>query len=198
MGKRVFVSADWKEGSDFRSCDKIVVDKIRQWANDRRLSVELDCTDDVHDSVVYDPDCRRCDIKGECGRHIDRSSIVIFVVGDNTADKSSGWCNSESCSPAYSGQVKENCKYKNKNSPSDDVTDGRKMSYLQYEITKAAIAGKTIILVFNSMQNEGSWIPTWYDTLRRNYKFTEQCRVPFWKNRERTQDCYQDIKDYLL
>ena|GEM_PF-277324 len=200
MGKRVFVSADWKESSNPpNSCDTEVVNRIRKWENDGRLSVEIDCTDDVHDTVLKKADCRRCDIKGECGSHVDWSSTVIFVVGDNTATKVAGACDGVSCSPAYSGQGKKTCKYLKGKSPADNIANGCGMSYLRYEITKAALAGKSVIIVFNSMYKKESWIPSWYTTLLndKNISFTEKCRVPFWKDKERNQDCYQDIKGYL-
>ena len=59
------------------------------------------CTDDVHNSVTRKEDCRRCDIKEECGRYIKSSSVVIFVVGDNTGSKKAGGCDGVACSPAY-------------------------------------------------------------------------------------------------
>ena len=111
MSKRVFVSADWKEPFDSHSWDKEVVDRIRKWKYDSRYGVDLICTDDVHKSVTENSDCRRCDIKEECGRYIKSSSVVIFVVGDNTASKKAGACDSISCSPVYSGQQKSYCKY---------------------------------------------------------------------------------------
>ncbi|MDR0326006.1 MAG: TIR domain-containing protein [Oscillospiraceae bacterium] len=209
MGKRVFVSADWKENeSNPKSCDKNVVGRIREWADDDRRSIEIDCTDDVHSSVLDTlDDCRRCDIKRECGSHINWSSIVIFVVGDNTATKSAGACSCDECSPAYSGKEKLPCKLVWGTSSSDVRTwDGTLyknemgMSYLQYEITKAAQLGKSIIVVFNSMNKQESWIPSWYTTLLNDTSltFTEKCRVPFWKDTERKGDCYQDIKEHLL
>jgi hypothetical protein len=158
MGKRVFVSADWKEPYDKSSWDKNVVDRIRRWGTNKSYGVEIDCTDDVHDSVMDNTnDCRRCEIKGECGRHINWSSIVIFVVGDKTGSKESGACDGISCSPAYSWQGKKNCKYKT--SPAEatgegGVVGGNNMSYLKHEINRAALAGKSVVLVYNSMLNK--------------------------------------------
>jgi len=207
MGKRVFVSADWKEDdSNPRSDDKLVVDRFRKWENDGRLSVKIDCTDDVHDSVVDNlDDCRRCDIKQECGSHINRSSTVIFVVGDKTKTKTAGVCDCDECSPV-SGNKKLPCKVVWTTVSSDVHTwDGTLymnemgMSYIKYEITKAAQLGKSIILVYNSVNNMESWIPSWYKTLLNDtsLSFTELCRVPFWIDERGGQDCYQDIKEYL-
>jgi len=189
MSKRVFVSADWKEPFDLHSWDKEVVDRIRKWKYDKRYGVDLICTDDVHNSVINNADCRRCDIKEECGRYIKCSSIVIFVVGDNTASKKAGACNGISCSPAYSGLQKKDCK----SCLPNQIFDWEEMSYLEYEITTAFLEKKKIILVFNSVYKQESWIPAWYE----NYKVNELCRVAFWKDSKHTKDCYQDIKIYL-
>lgn len=87
MCKKVFVSADWKEPSDKHSWDKKVVDRIRSWSKDKRYGVNFECMDDVHNSVIETEDCRRCDIKDECGNEIEKSDLVIFVVGDRTKKK---------------------------------------------------------------------------------------------------------------
>ena len=197
MSKRVFVSADWKESFDKHSWDKEVVDRIRKWKNDSRYGVELICTDDVHNSVVSNKDCRRCDIKEECRKYIKSSSVVVFVVGDNTASKKAGACDSISCSPAYSGQQKSFCKHYSDINFANTFSGGREMSYLQYEITTAVIEKKSIILVFNSAYKQESWIPAWYKNLVNKYNVNELCRIAFWKDSSHTQDCYLDIKYFL-
>ena len=200
MAKRTFVSADWKEPYDSHSWDKEVVDRIRKWRDDGRYGVDIICTDEVHKGVMEKPDCRRCDIKGECGKQINSSSVVIAVIGDKTATKTAGECDEASCSPAYSGQDKKTCKYST--SPAETtaeggVAGGNKMSYLRHEITKAASAKKSIIVVFNSMLNQTGWIPSWYTTLKDNGSIKELWRGPFWKDKEHDKDCYPDIKGYL-
>ena len=197
MSKRVFVSADWKEPFDSHSWDKEVVDRIRKWKDDNRYGVDIICTDDVHKSVTKNSDCRRCDIKEECGRYINSSSVVVFVVGDNTASKKAGACGSISCSPPYSGHRKEWCKYFFNKNFANPFPKGREMSYLQYEITTAVLKKKSIILVYNSVYKQESWIPSWYKILLRNYTVNELCRVAFWKDNAHTKDCYQDIKNFL-
>lgn len=194
MSKRVFVSADWKEPFDSHSWDKEVVDRIRRWKNDNRYGVDLICTDDVHNSVTQNIDCRRCDIKEECGRYIKSSNVVIFVVGDKTASKKAGACDGISCSPAYSSLSKRNCK----SNHSVQVYGWKEMSYLEYEITTAIHEKKNIILVFNSVYKQENWIPTWYkNLLKDSVEVKELCCVAFWKDKAHTQDCYQDIKNYL-
>lgn len=192
MSKRVYVSADWKDSGDLHSCDKTVVDRIRKWKNDSRYGVDITCTDDVHNSVTKNPDCRRCDIKDECGKFISSSNVIIFVVGDNTESKRAGLCDGISCSPAYSGLNKRYCKRLFNDSISNS------MSYLQYEITSAVKAGKSIIVVYNSVYRQENWIPGWYNTLLRDYTVNELCRIAFWKDSNHISDCYQDIKSYLL
>lgn len=197
MSKRVFVSADWKEPFVSHSWDKEVVDRIRKWKNDSRYGIDIICTDDVHKSVTDNLDCRRCDIKEECGKFINLSSIVIFVVGDNTASKTAGACNGISCSPAYSGQNKVCCKYFFPDNFDKLFSKGWSMSYLQYEITTAVLAKKSIVLVYNSVYKQESWIPSWYKNLLKTYSVKELCRMAFWKDKKHTKDCYQDIKLYL-
>lgn len=197
MIKRVFVSADWKEPFDSHSWDKEVVDRIRKWEHDERYSLDICCTDDVHKSVTDNIDCRRCEIKEECRRYINSSSVVVFVVGDNTASKKAGSCDSIACSPAYSGQQKACCKYLINNKYANAFQGGRQMSYLQYEITTAVLAKKSIVLVYNSANKQESWIPSWYTSLLKKYDVNELCRVAFWKDTEHKKDCYQDIKSYL-
>ena len=193
MSKRVFVSADWKEPFDSHSWDKEVVDRIRKWKDDSRYGVDLICTDDVHNSVTRKEDCRRCDIKEECGRYIKSSSVVIFVVGDNTGSKKAGGCDGVACSPAYSGLQKRYCN----SYLTNQISNWKGMSYLEYEITTTVLEKKNIVLVFNSVYKQENWIPTWYKSLLRNYNVNELYRVAFWKDRNHTQDCYQDIKAYL-
>lgn len=197
MRKKVYVSADWKEPFDSHSWDKEVVNRIRRWNEDSRYGVELICTDDVHNSVTKDFDCRRCEIKEECRKYISLSDVVVFVVGDNTASKKAGACDSMSCSPAYSGQPKSLCKYFFNDKFANSFPRGREMSYLQYEITTAVLTRKSIVLVYNSVYKQDSWIPSWYNSLLKTYNVNELCRVAFWKDSAHTQDCYQDIKTYL-
>lgn len=198
MRKRVFVSADWREPFNSHSWDKAVVDRIRQWNYDNRYGVDFICTDDVHNSVTENTNCRRCDIKKECGEYVKSSSVVIFVVGDNTGSKKAGACDGISCSPAYSGQQKSYCKYFFNGSSNNPFLEWRGMSYLQYEITTAVLSEKNIVLVYNSAYKQESWIPGWYKSLLRNYRVHELCRLAFWKDSSHTMDCYQNIKPYLL
>ena len=194
MSKRIFVSADWGESFDSHSCDREVVDRIRKWKSDARYGVDITCTDDVHDSVTEEKDCRRCDIKFECGKCVEKSSVVIFVVGDRTSTKNAGSCDGTLCSPAYSGLQK---KYCNKGYIFNQPQHWQRMSYLEYEITTAIINKKSILIVYNAAYHMESWIPAWYKVLCRNYRVDELGRIPFWSNCDHTKDCYQEIRRYL-
>lgn len=68
--------------------------------------------------------------------------------------KKAGACDSISCSPAYSSQQKSYCKYFLNKSFTNPFSGGREMSYLQYEITTAVLAGKSIVLVYNSVYRQ--------------------------------------------
>lgn len=195
MSKRVFVSADWREPFDSHSWDKEVVDRIRKWKSDPRYGIDIICTDDVHDSVTNNPDCRRCDIKVECGDCIKKSSVVVFVVGDKTASKNAGPCDGFSCAPAYSGSQK---KYCNKAYIPDSISNWKNMSYLEFEITTAVKNRKQILIVFNSVYRQEQWIPSWYKALRQYNQVNELARIPFWRDASHIQDCYQDIRRYLI
>lgn len=194
MSKRVFVSADWKENeSNPTSCDQEVVNRIYQWAKDNRRSIEIDCTDNVHNSVVdKNSSCCRCDIKKECKSHIEWSSVVIVVIGDNTAAKSAGTCDGVSCSPYKSGQNKKSCNKIIEQIFDTSIKDECRMSYVECEIKTALAKRKTIIVVYNSFYQKESWLPSYL-------KGKAKCYVPFWKKdiNGNTQDCYQDIKGYL-
>lgn len=208
MSKRVFVSADWKDDSgNPDSDDKLVVERIRKWVNDGRYAVEFDCTDDVHKSVLKldangkvpaDSDCRRCDIKFECGEHIDWSSTVIIVIGDKTATKSSGQCDGISCSPAYTYKAKKPCKIAWTASSETANRVYANESYIEHEIRVAVELTKKIILVFNSVYTMTSWIPSWYTQLYNQDEVIELCRVPFWNDFRGGSDCYQKIKEHLI
>lgn len=186
MKKNIYVSADWKESFDRHSWDKEVVDRIRKWSIDLRYSADFHYTDDVHNSVIDDDGCRRCNIKEECGCYIRRSSLVIFVVGDKTRTKKAGRCNGLSCFPVN----------KNILSPCNNYKEIKlkDMSYLHYEISTAIEEKKKILLVYNSVYQNESWIPSWYNKYYEN----ELDRIPFWTNRDHTSDCYQSVKKYLI
>jgi len=194
MSKKVYVSADWKEPFDSHSWDKEVVDRIRQWGKDSRYGIEIVCTDNVHNSVTNNNDCRRCDIKNECRSQIIKSDIIIFVIGDKTATKNAGPCDGFYCSPAYSGAEKKIC---NRNYLLEPIYSWKDMSYLELEITTAVLNNKPIIIVYNSVKHQNSWIPSWYTKLCKDYNVRPIGDFPFWLDPAHTHDNYRNIGVYL-
>jgi len=190
MRTKVYVSADWKEPFDKHSSDKEVVNRIRQWGYDSRYGVDITCTDNVHNSVTNDDDCRRCDIKNECRSQILKSDIIVFVVGDKTATKNAGPCDGRYCSPAYSGEEK---KYCNRNFLLDPIDTWKDMSYLEFEISTAVLFRKPILIVYNSVYHQESWIPSWYTKLCKYNPVKELGDFPFWTDAGHTKDNYRDI-----
>ena len=135
-------------------------------------------------SVSNDPDCRPCDLKSEFNRQINASSAVIFVVGDKTASRTAGSsCNrsgstqaESSCTPyKQNTNGKKDCKVQSTVSAgSDNVGSINSYSYLRHEFEQAKRAGKKIIIVYNSLRNESSWLPSYMDGY-------EDIARPFWK-----------------
>ncbi|EEM8340744.1 hypothetical protein DFQ66_22825 [Salmonella enterica subsp. enterica serovar Amager] len=181
MRKQVYISSDYSEEHG----DRDVVDILNQWGADNRYKVNfIDMSQVVSGSVSGDPDCRSCDLKQEFNRQINASSTVIFVVGDKTTSRKAG----SSCLRVTGGQGDCNCTpYKQNTNGSkpckvchmsfpgvdDDVGNINKYSYLQHEFEQAKKRKKTIIVVYNSLRKESSWLPSYME----DYKLNAQ---PFW------------------
>lgn len=87
MSKQVYISADYSVSNG----DRNVVEELHKWCNDDLHKVDFcDTAEVVSGSVSNDADCRPCDLKGEFNRQINASSAVIFVIGDNTANRIAG------------------------------------------------------------------------------------------------------------
>jgi hypothetical protein len=123
-------------------------------------------------------------LKGEFNRQINASSAVIFVVGDKTAIRTAGSsCNrngstqaGSSCTP-YKQNIngKKVCKVQSTVSAgSDNVGNINSYSYLRHEFEQAKTAGRKIIIVYNSLRNELSWLPSYMEGY-------ENIARPFWK-----------------
>lgn len=79
MNKRVYISADYDEGSG----DRNVVEELNKWGTDNYHKVDfVDMAKVVSGSVSENSDCRKCDLKSEFNSQINASSAVIFVIGD--------------------------------------------------------------------------------------------------------------------
>ncbi|MDE4541250.1 TIR domain-containing protein [Thermoanaerobacterium sp. R66] len=181
MSKRVYISADYSEDSG----DRNVVETLNKWGTDNLHKVDfIDMSKVVSGSVSNDPDCRPCDLKQEFNRQINASSAVIIVIGDKTASRTAG----SSCSRATKDQIncsctpyKQNingskpCKVSMTCSPGadDDVGNINAYSYLRHEFEQAKKRKKPIIVVYNSLQKETNWLPSYM----ADYESDAQ---PFW------------------
>ena len=200
MAKRVYISADYDENSG----DRNVVDELNKWGQDDFHKVDfVDMAKVVSGSVSEDPDCRICDLKKEFNSQINASSIVICVVGDKTASRIAGKaCNrcTKKQSECYCTPYKDNtggqkiCKVPSTCDvgPDDDYGCINSLSYLQHEFEQARKKGKEIIILYNSLRKEVTWLPSYM-------KDYENKAVPFWiknSNGEKVGD-YTTIKAKL-
>lgn len=180
MSKRVYISADYADGDG----DRVVVNELNRWGQDNLHKVDfVDMAKVVSGTVANDDDCRICDLKAEFNRQINASSVVIFVVGDKTANRTAG----AACCRSYLGQVYCTCTpYKaNRNgskpcrvvstnhSLNGDVGNINTYSYLQHEFEQAKKKNKEIIILYNSTRNETAWLPSYM-------KGYEDKAMPFW------------------
>lgn len=166
MSKRVYISADYSVVNG----DRDVVEELHKWGKDNLHKVDyVDTAEVVSGSVSNDPDCRPCDLKKEFNQQINVSSAVIFIIGDKTASRTAGSvcrrCDGKAgceCTP-YKQNSKGTCKCKwdivFKSGPNDDVGYINTYSYLKHEFLQAAKKGKPIVIVYNSLNKQPSWLP---------------------------------------
>lgn len=199
MSKRVYISADYSEDDG----DRDVVDELHAWGCDDKHKVDyIDTAEVVSGSVSEDDDCRACDLKEEFNRQINASSAVIFIIGDKTALRTAG----SSCRRLNEGAgcdctpYKQNANGKTickwaftfKVDPSGDAGNVNSYSYLEHEFRQAEKKNKTIIIVYNSLNHQPSWLPPYMS------KYKDAVH-PFWKKNsygEKIGD-YQYIKKAL-
>ena len=186
MGKRIYISADYSISDG----DRDVIDVLHSWGNDNLHKVDyVDTALVVSGSVSNDPDCRPCDLKAEFNDQINASSAVIFVIGDKTRDRTAG----SSCRRLGDGEYcvctpyKQNangstyCKIHGQTftpGPNDDVGKINAFSYLEHEFLQAEKREKTIIVVYNSLNKQPSWLPSYMSD------YADQAQ-PFWVNTSR-------------
>lgn len=182
MRKQVYISADY----DRLNGDQNVVDELNKWGNDNLHKVNfIDMSKVSSGSVANGSDCRICDLKAEFNRQINASSAVLFVVGDMTKSRTAG----SGCERATKDQCqcfctpyKKNvngtkaCKVSNTSSPGEDDDFGNinGYSYLRHEFEQAKKKKKAIIIVYNSLRKETSWLPSYMNGYENYAK-------PFWK-----------------
>lgn len=200
MSKRVYISADYSENDG----DRDVINELHTWGEDNKHKVDyVDTAQVVSGSVSNDKDCRPCDLKKEFNAQIYASSAVIFVVGDKTASRTAG----SSCKRISDGEecdctpYKQNangtsiCKIYGETStpgPNDDVGIINAYSYLKHEFMQAKKKNKTIIVVYNSLNKQSKWLPSYM-------KEYEEDAHPFWKKNDAGKKVgdYQYIKKAL-
>lgn len=200
MAKRVYISADYDENSG----DREVVDLLNKWGSDNLHKVDfVDMAKVVSGSVADDPDCRICDLKAEFNKQINASSAAIFIVGDKTASR----CAGEACerkigydNNCYCTPYKENkggkvrCKIYNcvDATPLKDFGPINAFSYLRHEFEQAKKTNKQIIILYNSLYDQKSWLPSYMSGYENNARH-------FWiKNDDGTKiGDYEYIKEVL-
>ncbi len=174
MSKRVYISADYSELNG----DRDVVEELHKWGKDSLHKVDyVDTAEVVSGSISKDPDCRFCDLKREFNSQINVSSYVIFIIGDKTASRTAG-----SVCRHHNGVARCDCTPYKKNSkgtsickwdtvstpePSSDLGNINSYSFLEHEFRQAKRKGKNIIVVYNSLYKQPSWLPVYmkdYDT----------------------------------
>ena len=180
MRKRVYISADYSIDNG----DRDVINVLHGWSKNKHLIVDyVDTAEVVSGSVSSDPDCRPCDLKAEFNRQINASSAVIFVVGDKTASRTAGSSCQRSqqilctCTP-YKQNVNgtKRCKYSvTYLATGPDIDSINDYSYLKHEFLQAEKREKTIVIVYNSLIRQPSWLPSYMK------KYENQAQ-PFWIN----------------
>lgn len=182
MSKHVYISADYSKNNG----DRNVVDELHKWGEDDYHKVDYcDTAQVVSGSVSDDEDCRPCDLKAEFNRQINASSAVIFIIGDKTKTRTAG----SSCSRNSEGEYCECTPYKqNANGktyckiygktvtpgPDEDLGIINTFSYIEHEFRQAVRKGKTIIIVYNSLNKQPGWLPSYMSGYENNAH-------PFWK-----------------
>ncbi len=180
MSKRVYISADYSELNG----DREVVDELHKWGNDALHKVDyVDTAEVVSGSVSADPDCRPCDLKKEFNSQINASSAVIIIIGDKTTSRTAGSvCKRNSdgagcdCTPyKQNSKGAKTCKWSTTSTPGpeDDLGNINIYSYLEHEFLQAKRKGKAIIIVYNSLNKQSGWLPSYMNGY-------ESEAHPFW------------------
>lgn len=179
MRRRVYISADYSIDDG----DRDVIEVLHSWGNDNIHKVDyVDTAEVVSGSVSNDPDCRACDLKSEFNRQINASSYVIFIIGDKTALRTAGsgcqrnhneWYNCV-CTPyKQNANGSKYCKVYCTVDSNEDVGNINNYSYLKHEFMQAKKSNKNIIIVYNSLNKQPTWLPSYM----HGY---ENVAEPFW------------------
>lgn len=179
MRKRIYISADYSTNDG----DRDVIDVLHSWGNDNYHKVDyVDTAQVISGSVSDEPDCRACDLKAEFNDQINKSSSVIFIIGDKTKDRTAGSsCQRISaqgicCCTPYKQNTNGTkwCKHSiiwPANGPDIGVINS--FSYLKHEFLQAEKRNKNIVVVYNSFYNQPGWLPAYMIGY-------EDVAAPFW------------------
>ena len=180
MSKYVYISADYSESDG----DRDVIDLLHTWGTDNKHKTDfVDTAQVVSGSVSEDDDCRYCDLKLEFNRQINASSAVIFVIGDKTKSRTAGsGCqrhNKEwyecTCTPyKQNTNGTKQCKVTSTVGAGDNVGSINSYSFFRHEFEQAKKREKSIIVVYNSLNHQPSWLPDYMSDY-------EDYAHPFWK-----------------
>lgn len=182
MKKRIYISADYSLSDG----DREVVEVLHGWSDNDHLIVNFtDTSQVVSGSVSKNPDCRYCDLKREFNKQINVSSIVLFVIGDKTAARTAGsLCRRMTdgasclCTPyKQNANGSSYCKYPNvcKADPDGDIGYINNFSYLEHEFREAKKLKKQIVIVYNAINRQPTWLPAYMSGY-------EDIAIPFWKS----------------
>ncbi|MBE5912272.1 hypothetical protein [Pseudobutyrivibrio sp.] len=198
MKKRIYISADYAEEKG----DREVIDVLHSWGKDSFHAMSFtDTAEVVSGSVTEDEDCRACDLKKEFNRQINISSVVLFIVGDKTAERCAGsFCQRLEkgancpCTPyKQNSKGTKMCKwFSTSKAEGDDIGNINKYTYLEHEFRQARSKDKEIIIIYNSLKKQQGWLPDYM----KNHQYIE---IPFWKYDERGNKVgdYSNLKRLL-
>lgn len=176
----MYISADYS----VLNGDRNVVNELHKWGNDSLHIVDyVDTAEVVSGSVSRDSDCRPCDLKKEFNSQIDVSSAVIIIIGDKTASRTAGSiCKRNDLGPGcdctpykQNSQGAKMCKWYTVSipGPMDDLGNINTFSYLEHEFRQAEQKGKKIIIVYNSLNKQPGWLPSYMSSYASE-------AFPFW------------------
>ena len=123
----IYIAADWDN-------DKEVVDKLREWNNSDKYSLDFS---DAHDLTQSRDTSLYCSIKSSLSKRLRASKIFILIVGEHTKNLTKGKCSY--CE--HYNKYNEKCSHNN-NLDMD--------SYIEYECNWAVYYGLKIIVIYNS------------------------------------------------
>lgn len=180
MHRRIYISSDYSEASG----DRTVVEQLISWRDNKHLLIDfVDMAQVISGSIANTDNCRPCDLKNEFNQQINLSSTIIFIVGDKTKYRTAGSnCNriqSEwekcTCTPyKQNSKGTKICKYPYIVPSIENVGCINSYSYLEHEFRQAQKKDKHIVIIFNSLRREISWLPAYMNGYEENAQ-------PFWK-----------------